>query len=65
MKNSFVNIIYMYMYNLCMYYQNVLSWIEDIMFIANLYVSAQEHMQAIDVLNEAFKSALDLEFYLE
>lgn len=35
------------------------------MFIANLYVSAQEHMQAIDVLNEAFKSALDLEFYLE
>lgn len=37
--------------------------IEDIICI--VYFSAQEHMQAIDVLNEAFKSALDLEFYLE
>lgn len=31
----------------------------------NSMIGAQEHMQAIDVLNEAFKSALDLEFYLE
>lgn len=40
-------------------------YIEDIICTGIVYFSAQEHMQAIDVLNEAFKSALDLEFYLE
>ncbi|XP_062589717.1 uncharacterized protein LOC134251342 [Saccostrea cucullata] len=28
-------------------------------------ITSQHHMQSIDVLNEVFKSALDLEFYLE
>lgn len=29
------------------------------------YIAAQQHMQSFDVLDEVFKSALDLEFYLE
>lgn len=57
MKNSFVNM----MYDLYMDYQNFWHWGYHMYCI----LSAQEHMQAIDVLNEAFKSALDLEFYLE
>lgn len=58
MKNSVFNMMYdLYRY---MDYQNL--EFED---ICTVCFSAQEHMQAIDVLNEAFKSALDLEFYLE